>query len=218
MFKQFILYALPVFLLLLITACENKEDKYNAFVKKADSLLKQKKYKEAKTYYMQAEKLGLKKHYAGDQIRMIDSIVIQNNKQAKYDYIIKEANKLFDEGNLTAAQNAYTNALRILPQDSLALNRLEDIKYLIAQNSETAEDIRQNPYKIIVGSFKNISNAEALQQLLAAKGLESHLIPRGNAFTAVSCASYESIRQAYNHLAETRDELQPDAWVLKDKE
>ena len=220
MFKRLILGSFPfLFLLFFLSCSKDKVGEYDILVQKADSLFMQKKYEEAKGYYLQADELNLKIHYAGDKIHIIDSILVENNKRAKYNFVIQEANKLFDNGDLKAAQKAFTNALRIRPKDSLSLERLEDIKFLLAQKPETPHLDSRNPYKIIVGSFTVKSNATQLQQLLRAKGMESYLIPRfDGSFTAVSCASYGDIHTAYNHLPDTRVQLHPDAWVLRDKE
>lgn len=74
-------------------------------------------------------------------------------------------------------------------------------------------------YNVILGSFKDRSNAEKLKRRAADAGYESLLIPFRNGFTAVAVCPTDCLATAFRSLKKVREEdfCPDDAWVLDNR-
>jgi tetratricopeptide (TPR) repeat protein len=205
---------------LLFVKCDNKEEAYNQLIYKADSLFTAQKYNNAKEHFLKVFDIKPKDKYATKKITTIDSILVQLNKEEKYQVIIKKANGLYLNESYEAAKQAYENALRIKPEDEFATERLNDVIFMLEQQKEVkTEDITgNNPYHIIVGSFVNENNVIKFKEKLESQGYQVEIIERPfGGFKAVSYTSCCDLNKAYNDLKTAKKLIHPDSWVLYQK-
>ena len=81
--------------------------------------------------------------------------------------------------------------------------------------SAAAELPPPTSYHIIVGSFRDIRNAEQLKQNLAAEGFGAEIIPGENSFYRVSASQYPVKSEAITALSGIRNlEAYKSAWIL----
>jgi cell division septation protein DedD/nucleoid DNA-binding protein len=70
-------------------------------------------------------------------------------------------------------------------------------------------------YHIIVGSFKDLGNAEQLKQKMVGEGFEAEVLTGENSFYRVSSNHYPLKKDAVNALASIRDQkVYKSAWIL----
>ncbi len=70
-------------------------------------------------------------------------------------------------------------------------------------------------YHIIVGSFKDLGNAQQLQQKMVGEGFEAEVITGENSFYRVSANHYPLKKDAVSALASIRDQqVYKSAWIL----
>ncbi len=205
---------IPIFFIifLFLSACNKKGKEYTKLLATADSLFKANNFDDAKAYYSKILQDNPKDEGIKKKLSEITHLLEAQQKEINFKKAVLVADNLFDAEDYEEAKKSYKKALLLHPNDVHVANRLKDIEYLVTEEIQATA----NPYHIIVGSFKNYSNAVVLQESLQAKGLHSVLIPREEAYTAVSYASYETIHKAYNSLPSVRNSLrQGEAWVLK---
>ncbi len=110
---------------------------YEIAIEKADKLFKQQKYLDAKKSYHDALNIKPGEPYPKSQINKIETILAQQNKLAKYNRIIKEADQFFEDKMLTKAKLKYKEALEVLPGKQYPQDQLEKIENLLdLQNVE----------------------------------------------------------------------------------
>ena len=110
---------------------------YEIAIEKADKLFSQQKYLDAKKSYNDALNIKPGEPYPKSQIDKIEAILAQQNKLAKYNRIIKEADQFFEDIMLTKAQFKYKEALEVLPAKQYPKGQLEKIEKLLdLQNVE----------------------------------------------------------------------------------
>lgn len=202
--------------LLFVTACNNKDKSYKKELATVDSLFKAEKYEDAKTYITSILKKHPKDKVALKKLEDINTILTQQKNDSDFQNAILEAEAYFENEKYEEAKLSYEKAIRIKPDYEEALNRLKEIESLLPKEKKTISTYNNNkPYHIIVGCFMYKSNALKLQEALLARGLDSHLIPRGK-LTAVTYSSHEDVHKAYNFLTHVvEDSLEDNTWVLK---
>ncbi len=200
--------------LLVLTSCENAE--YKSAIEKADELYKAKKYVPAKTSYAKALKIEPDEEYPKQQIDKIDKILDKLAKQKaiadakKYESLIGEADKLFQGKFYKDAKEAYQKALNIKPNEAHPKNRLAEINQILKEQ----EQMKNNPYHIVMGCFEVDKNAVNYHEKIKNEySQHSNLFPLGR-FDAVTYKSYKSQREAYNALPEAR-KISENAWVMR---
>lgn len=205
---------IPIFfiILLFLSACNKNGKEYTKLLATADSLFKADNFDDAKAYYSKILQDNPKDERVKKKLVEIASLLEAQQIEMDLKKALLVADDLFDAEAYEEAKKAYEKILLLDPNDEHATNRIKDIEYLVTEELH----VTTNPYHIIVGSFRNYNNAAVLQESLQSKGLNPSLISRGEVFTAVSYASYETIHKAYNSLLNIRESLQEEeAWVLK---
>ncbi len=197
---------------LLLVSCNKKDKKYKAFITTADSLYSNKEYEEAKTYFLKAEEVKPEIEYSSIKITKIDSILVALKLETKYQVAVTIADELFFNQSYDEAMIAYQSATQIIPGDPYVNKRMKDIEFLISQ----AEQITNNQYHVIIGSFSIKANAVKLHEKLLSEGCDSYIIPRFEGrFHAVTCASHSDVHSAFNYLGKAKNRYHKDSWVLK---
>jgi tetratricopeptide (TPR) repeat protein len=163
------------------------DDQYNATITKADKLLQDKSYEEAKTEYTNAGNLKPAEQYPRDKIaeilKTLDDIAKQKVTDQKYQAAIANADKLLDAKTYELARSSYLEASGLKPSEQYPRDK-------IAQIDKITADIAHQ--KEVEAEFKT-SVAKA-DELFAAK-------------------SYEPAKAEYQHAAS----LKPDEGYPKDK-
>lgn len=104
--------------------------------------------------------------------------------------------------------------------DSIAMmDSLMQLKGTVLNPSEvgglftTKLDFR---YYVVVGAFKNRSNAESLLETVSGKGLNPVLISFRNGFNAIALAPTNSLAEAFSSMKSIRNEpfCPDDVWIL----
>ena len=69
---------------------------------------------------------------------------------------------------------------------------------------------------MVVGAFKNRSNAESLLETVSGKGLNPVLISFRNGFNAIALAPTNSLAEAFSSMKSIRNEpfCPDDVWIL----
>ncbi len=195
----------------IFIACNTKEKEYNNLLKTADSLYHKNELENAEAFYQKAIEMKPLDSVLYKKIIKVNKAIMMKKKVAQYHKVVIIADDFFKREKYVEAQKAYMNASKIKPNDVYIQERIADVAYfLTSTNKESSK-----PYYIIVGSFKNKSNAIRLNEKLTSKGFNSNIIPRfSGVFNAVSYTSHLDIHDAYNNLGEARKNVHPDSWVL----
>src|SRR6056297_2880615 len=200
--------------LLVFTSCENAE--YKSAIEKGDQLYKAKKYTPAKTNYTKALKISPDEEYPKQQIEKIDKILDKLAKQKaiadakKYESLIGEADKLFQDKAYREAKNAYQKALNIKAGEEHPKNRLAEINQILKE----IEEMKNNPYHIVLGCFEVDKNAVNFHEKIKNEfNQHSRSFPLGR-LDAVTYKSYPTLTAAYNDLPEAK-KISENAWVMK---
>ena len=107
---------------------------YDEAVQKADQAFDGKNYTMAKVSYNEALSLKPEENYPQEQINRIDELLIQE-KEAAYQQTITKADGLFNEENYNDAGLAYSDALKVKPNDEYATNQMELIQQRLDQQA-----------------------------------------------------------------------------------
>lgn len=94
----------------------------------------------------------------------------------------------------------------------------QDVKVEVA--SELVEPVIKNetkqlPFQVIVGSFKDISNAEELIADLRAKGYKPSIIEDKTSFSKVSIEGFNSRNEAVSAMRAYKNSVNKGAWIYK---
>ncbi len=122
-----------------------RADAYTAAMNAGNSLFDKKEYVAAKASYAEALKQMPGDVLANDQIKKIDYLLAEADKQkqaeatrkASYEYLIKSADNAYDEGKYTAAKDDYKKALTIEPTSVYAkqrIARIDEINRTLSQS------------------------------------------------------------------------------------
>ncbi len=108
-------------------------ERYTALVIQADELYIGKMYSEAKIKYEAALKVLPDEPYPKDIINNINAILDEKaiSDWEKYDELISEADKLFDQEDYEKAMDTYQNALRFKPDGDYASNKINSINDIL---------------------------------------------------------------------------------------
>ena len=106
---------------------------YDEAIARADNLYKQNKYLDAKSYYQMALKYKKGDAYAKEQITsIVDQMKKQMANEDEYYDVIDLADIFFDEQAYDKALQQYSKALKIIPKDDYARERIDEINRIKA--------------------------------------------------------------------------------------
>ena len=117
------------------------DDLYNKAISSADASMKQKKYEEAKTNYLQALNIKPNDIYAKQKIEEIDKIIEDEMKkladakarQDAFDKSVKEGDSYFANKDYNAAKVSYETANSIIPNKPYVKQKLTEIDNILKQ-------------------------------------------------------------------------------------
>jgi len=125
-----------------------KNEKYQAFITKADGELSAKKYDEAKSTYNEA--LGVKptEQYPKDKIAEIDNLLAEiarkkaeeeaaqmaeKEREEKYQSLIAQADKSFGSKQYEEAKSSFNQAIGVKPNEQYPKDKIAEIDKLLAE-------------------------------------------------------------------------------------
>lgn len=195
----------------LLISCNKTKVKQPKEIKKADSLFNSKNYEKAKGIYNRYYESNPNNDYVKKQIKVVDSLLNLDRKNAQYKEIIKIADSLFNNNLFSEAEYVYQEASIVFPLENYPIDQISFIQNI--QNNQT--ELADKPYHIILGSFKVEENAARLQKKLEDEGFNSQFVPRKNGtMKAVTYTSHPDIHDAWNNLKDVQNNVHEDAWVL----
>ncbi len=213
--KVIVFISVIVLVGILPSSCvDEQKEGYNDAISKADMLLEQSKYDEAKVFYLKALEYKPKQKYPTKKIKDINKILESQKLDSQYNKEIEKANSLFKAKKYNKAKYAYIVANKLKPEEELPMDMIRKIDGLLSeyQNQEI-----KDPFNLIVGSFKVESNALKLNKMLKSKGYDSKIIDWNHGFKLVTFGSYPDIHKAYNKFSKAKEVVDADVWVFVDK-
>jgi len=172
---------------------KEQQELYDKAIVDADKAFGKESWDEAKTKYIEASGIKASEQYPKDQIAAIVAKIkeaearkLEEEKQAKYDAAIAEADKLLDKEELTTAKTKYMIATGIRPAEAYPKQRLAEIETKLAEQARLAEEERKRQemekrYADLISkadaSFQGEKWSSALndyKDALALKPAESH--------------------------------------------
>jgi hypothetical protein len=113
---------------------ENLKAENEAFEKKladANDRFNQNKFEEAITIYEEALKLRPSDQSIKDKIADAKVLISKNERDAKYNEVVAEADRLFSQNKLAEAKTKYEQAIEILDSDKYPLQQISKIEQLL---------------------------------------------------------------------------------------
>lgn len=150
---------------------KEKRDRYNLLVNSADSAFNADDYNRSKELYNEAIRLYPEEKYVKDRIADIGRIEKERQaNDAAFQKAIDEANALAAKGNYKAAIEKVNSALRIKPNDSVAIAMKEDFSEKLNQQiiAEQKEKEERSKYQSLITQANeqfNMGNLEAARAL-----------------------------------------------------
>lgn len=149
-----------------ITSSQKTNEKlYNDYIKQADAQFNNNKYILAKEFYKRA--LGLKPGatYPITQIQAIDKLLAQKNKtlqdktdqEVKYQQLIKQGDKAFDNEDLLNAKEQYQKALALKPNEKYPNDQVKIIDNILAEQQRIENDkkLKHDQYNKTIAEADN---------------------------------------------------------------
>jgi len=96
-------------------------------------------------------------------------------------------------------------------EDKLALTRMQVDEAMI--KLAACEEAAKSKVHIIVGAFKNSSNAEGYSAGIKNMGYDGNILAGPYNFNLVTSGSFESVRAALNTLGDIRTNVVETAWI-----
>lgn len=121
-----------------------KEEQYKKVIADADKLFTENKFNEAKGKYNEALSLKASEPYPTDKIQEIDNILkdmeADKAQLEKYNKIVADADKLFDEKNYNDAINKYKEALSVKQNEDYPQQQIDKITGIMKNQEEIELD------------------------------------------------------------------------------
>ncbi len=172
---KFIVVLLTVFVLGIMPDRLNAQTAktYDEAIIMGDKYYNQNKLLDAKAYYQMALKFKKNDKYAKEKIStIVKKLMSKMDNEEKYYEIIDRADEFYDKNALDAALAQYEEALKIIPDDKYAKDKIAEIKRIKKEEKE-----KQKAFKTaMTNGEKYLSEADyknALEQFLKAR----HLYP-----------------------------------------
>ncbi len=189
---------------------------YKTTLKKAEQLLKEKKYSEAKIYFTKAFKLNNKEKYPQGKIKEIEKLLTKINDSI-YLKNITDADVFFNNKEYKKAKQAYTKATQLKPDEEYSKTMIDEINQEInTQNKNNLNNTDTHKYQIIAGSYRIESGAKRAKIEFLKTYEETKIITsRWNGNFLVSITSFSTIHKAYNFLEKNRSLFNQEIWVYR---
>ena len=173
-------------------AAKEKDLKYNGFIASADKSFKEKDWENAKSNYIQAQKVKPLETYPAEQLKAIDEAIAAassmaakeaaeaeaKKKEAEYLNLISQADKAFTKKSWDEARSAYQSASTVKPAENYPKDQLKLID-AESKASEAQEQDRKYKESIALADkafkSKNWNDAiSAYESALAIKPTEQY--------------------------------------------
>ena len=197
----------------IIAEEKNKTAAYNESVEKAQKLLAQKQYKEAKAEYEVANKLKPKEKYPLTKIAQIEELLAQIENQGLYEAQINKGITYLQNQDFETAKSYFETALKYKPADAIAINKIKECENGLAMKELSRID---SEYKQKITQANNLLAAkkydEALDIFQQANELKPDAVEPINKI-AVCENAINKREEAINDADYTKAMLQADnAW------
>ncbi|MDP4282010.1 MAG: hypothetical protein Q8867_07640 [Bacteroidota bacterium] len=114
-----------------------QDDKYNASIEKADKLLADKLFNDAKTEYLNAGKLKPGEQYPQEKITEIEKALAEIERQKaiqiQYQASLDKADRYFKDKSYLQARTEYSNAGTIKPDEQYPKDKIVEIESILAE-------------------------------------------------------------------------------------
>tara|TARA_R110001592_G_scaffold359340_3_gene665649 strand:- start:3067 stop:6597 length:3531 start_codon:yes stop_codon:yes gene_type:complete len=178
-------------------------EQYNNLIVAADDLLKEKKYEESISRYNDALQVKPKETYPKEQIAIAQKGIKASSDakalKAKYDAAIAEGDVFFGQSNYGSALSAYQNAKALMPNETLAIEKIDATNKKIAEQAELAA--KQKEYQELI--------AKADATFASAKWKES-IVEYKSALAVLPNETYPTrkIKEAEANIAQAESDKQ----------
>ncbi|WP_116495572.1 hypothetical protein [Balneicella halophila] len=106
---------------------------YYALIDKADVLFDEKKYSQARSYYVEATEIKPDQQHPKDRIKLIDQIIADRDaEQRKYDNAVDLGDKYFQEKKYKPARNSYEEAIAMREDEPYPKEQIKRIERLLS--------------------------------------------------------------------------------------
>lgn len=147
----------------IIAEEKNKTAAYNESIEKAQKLLAQKQYKEAKAEFEVANKLKPKEKYPLTKISQIDELLAQIENQGLYETQINKGVAYLQNKDFETAKSHFETALMYKPADVLAINKIKECENGLALKEQSRID---SEYKQLIIQANNLLAAKKFDEAL----------------------------------------------------
>jgi len=125
----------------LMQQMQRKQELYEEAIRRGDQFFHDKDFDNSRQAYRQALEHQPSRGYPKQQISKIDRLVKENRqraqeRQAQYEQLVKEADRLFDEDQLAKARDKYKQALNVKPGQEHPERQLERIAEMIRERQQ----------------------------------------------------------------------------------
>ena len=123
---------------------QEKNRKYNAYVKTADDQFENENYSKAKGNYQKALNIFSDKQYPKQQIDKINGLLAEQQKQKarnqKYQELITDADDLFDREKYIQSKSKYNEALQVKSNAPYPRNQIGKIDQILADKKQKEQN------------------------------------------------------------------------------
>lgn len=187
---------------------EEKEQRFDNAVLRADSLFALKEYERSRQEYQAALQVKPGDVSAGNRIKEIDDLLVQLAAvQKEYESAVSRGDEAFGNESLDGARAAYNEAAKIKPGENYPKEMLVKIDSIAETRERLAAEAEAERLRLIADAEK------AEQERLAAMEAEKekqYLLAMAQADSLLGLKEYESARTAYQSALEIKpDEEKP---------
>jgi tetratricopeptide (TPR) repeat protein len=116
----------------ILSELKAKEDAYKAAITKADQLLFQKSYEEARNEYTNASLIKSSEQYPKNKITEINAILMQlKGKKETFDGLVLKGDDFFNQGDYYRSKDNFQQASEIFPEETYPKQKLSRINSII---------------------------------------------------------------------------------------
>ncbi|MFM9985133.1 MAG: hypothetical protein ACKVOK_07870, partial [Flavobacteriales bacterium] len=121
------------------------EEKYAALIKDGDALIVSENYAEAKTKFVEANKMKPKETYPKEKLAFLEGKLAGDKLKADYDRIIADADKKFTSKFYQPAIERYKEASKLFPSEQYPIDKIREAEGLLS--TAMAESERNLKYQ-----------------------------------------------------------------------